>query len=71
VEQHLSFPKPVYHYSTIDFIFEVTQVIQEDNRIEISVEARDEREEIVISGVVTVLPPKVEERLTSQAMDNF
>ena len=26
VEQHLSFPKPVYHYSTIDFLFEVTRV---------------------------------------------
>lgn len=71
VEQHLSFPKPVYHYSTIEFIFEVIRVTQEDNHIEIAIEARDEREEIVISGVVTVLPPKVEDRLTSQAMDNF
>lgn len=71
VEQHLTFPKPVYHYSTIDFTFEVTRVTKEDNRIEISIEARDVLEEIVISGVVTVLPPKVEDRLTSQAMDNF
>lgn len=71
VEQHLFFQKPVYHYSTIEFLFEVTRVIKEDNRIEISVEARDEQREVVISGVVSALPPKVEERLTSQAMDNF
>ncbi|MFJ7934868.1 MaoC/PaaZ C-terminal domain-containing protein [Sporosarcina sp. NPDC096371] len=71
MEQHLTFPKPVYHYATIDFIFEITRVAKEDNLIEISVEARNEQEEIVISGVVTVIPPKVEERLTSQAMDNF
>ncbi len=71
VEQHLSFPKPVYHYSTIDFLFEVTRVIKEDNRIEISVEAHDEQQQVVISGFVSALPPKVEERLTSQAMHNF
>lgn len=71
VEQNLAFPKAVYHYSTIEFLFEVTQVTIEDNRIEISVEARDEQQEIVISGIVSALPPKVEERLTSQTMDNF
>ncbi|WP_342505422.1 MaoC/PaaZ C-terminal domain-containing protein [Sporosarcina sp. FSL K6-2383] len=71
VEQHLTFQKPVYHYSTIEFLFEVTRVTREDNRIDISVEARDEQQGIVISGTVSALPPKVEERLTSQAMDNF
>lgn len=71
VEQRLSFPEPVYHYSTIEFLLEVSSVIKEENRIEISVEARDEQQQIVISGVVSALPPKVEERLTSQAMDNF
>ncbi|WP_203246670.1 MaoC/PaaZ C-terminal domain-containing protein [Sporosarcina beigongshangi] len=71
VEQHLTFQKPVYHYSTIDFLFEVTRVTKEDNCIDISVEARDEQQEIVILGTVSALPPKVEERLTSQAMENF
>lgn len=71
VEQQLSYPKPVYHYSTIEFIFEVTHVMLENNRIEITIEACDEQEDVVVSGIVTVQPPKVEERLTSQAMDNF
>ena len=71
VGQQLSFPKAVYHYSTIDFLLEVIRVDQEGNVIDISVEARNEEEDIVISGVVTVTPPKVEERLTSQTMENF
>ena len=71
VEQHLKFPKPVYHYSTIEFLLEVIRVNKEENQIVIKVEAYDEQEEIVITGTVTVIPPKVEDRLNSQAMDNF
>jgi len=71
VKQQLSFPKAVYHYTTINFLLEVIHVDKEKNSIDISIEARDEKEDIVISGIVTVTPPKVEERLTSQAMDNF
>ncbi len=71
VEQQFSFPKPVYHYSTINFLFEIIRVDKEGNSIDISVEARNEEEEVVITGLVTVIPPKVEERLTSQAMENF
>ncbi|MCZ2257996.1 MaoC/PaaZ C-terminal domain-containing protein [Sporosarcina sp. G11-34] len=58
VEQHLSFKKTVYHYSTIDFLLEVAQVDKENNRIVVRVEAHNEQEEIVISGTVTVIPPK-------------
>ena len=71
VKQQLSFPKAVYHYTTINFLLEIIQVDKEKNSIDISIEARNEKEDIVISGIVTVTPPKVEERLTSQAMDNF
>ena len=71
VQQQLSFPKAVYHYSIINILLEVIHVDREMNAIEISIEAHDDEEEIVISGTVTVIPPKVEERLTSQAMENF
>ena len=71
VEQHLLFQKPVFHYSTIEFLLEVIKVNQKDNQIIVKVEAFNEQEEIVISGTITVIPPKVVEQLTSQAMENF
>ncbi|MER2089937.1 MAG: MaoC/PaaZ C-terminal domain-containing protein [Sporosarcina sp.] len=70
-KQQLAFPKAVYHYSTINFLLEIIHVDKERNSIDISIEACDEEQNIVISGTVTVTPPKVEERLTSQAMENF
>ncbi|KXH87200.1 MaoC/PaaZ C-terminal domain-containing protein [Sporosarcina sp. HYO08] len=71
IEQHLSFPKPVFHYATIDFLLEVVQVNKEENQVVIQVEAIDENEDIVISGTVSVVPPKLVERLISEAMENF
>lgn len=71
VEQHLLFPLHVSHYSTIDFLLEVIQVDKEDNQIVVRVEASNEQDEIVITGTITVTPPKVVDLLTSNAMDNF
>ena len=71
VEQNLKFPKTIYHYTTIDFLLEVIEVKNDENRIIIKVEALNEDKEMVISGTVTVVPPIVEDRLTSQAMENF
>lgn len=71
IGQNLQFPKAVYHYATIEFLLEVIQVNKEANTIEVKIEAIDEHKEVVISGSVTVIPPKVVDRLTSQAMDNF
>lgn len=71
VEQNLKFPKPVYHYATIEFLLEVKEVRKKELEIVIQVDAFNEDEETVVSGFVTVTPPQVEERLTSQAMDNF
>lgn len=71
IEQHLAFPKPVYHYCTIEYLLEIIRVNEEENQIVVMVEACNEQGEVVVSGTVTVIPPKVENRLTSQAMDNF
>ncbi|WP_252502641.1 MaoC/PaaZ C-terminal domain-containing protein [Sporosarcina sp. Marseille-Q4943] len=70
-EQHLLFPNPVYHYETIDFLFEVIRVEKERHSIVIKVEATNEDGQSVISGTVTVIPPSIRENLTSYAMDNF
>lgn len=71
VEQNLSFLKPVYHYTTIDFLLEVAKVDQEENKIFISIQADNEEGERVISGTVGVIPPALEERLISQPIENI
>jgi 3-hydroxybutyryl-CoA dehydratase len=71
VEQHLEFPKPVYHYATIDFLLEVIGVEKTNNKIIVKVEALDGDNDVVVAGEVKVIPPIVENRLISGAMENF
>lgn len=71
VEQFLSFPKPVYHYSTIDFLLQIISVDVEKNMVEIEVNATNEDGETVIEGKIKSTPPRLENKLTSQSMDNF
>ena len=71
VEQHLEFPIPVYHYATIEFLLEVSKIDKLANKITVKVEALDENQAVVVSGEVMVTPPIVEDRLISQAMENF
>jgi len=71
IEQHLSFPKQVYHYETIEFLFEVIRVELDQNAVTLKIEAVDEVGDTVITGTVVVIPPRLEDNLTSQAMENF
>jgi 3-hydroxybutyryl-CoA dehydratase len=71
VEQHLEFPKPVYHYATIDFLLEVIGGEKTNNKIIVKVEALDGDNDVVVAGEVKVIPPIVENRLISGAMENF
>lgn len=69
--QNLEFPAAVYHYETIDIHFEVAAVNVEKNTIIVEVEAVNEDKVIVITGTMKVIPPKVVDRLTANAMHNF
>lgn len=71
VAQSLTFPKAVYHYETINIEFEISAVNKDENQIVIDIEAVNEQGEIVISGYMTVVPPKIIDRLTADAMRNF
>ncbi|WP_019415952.1 MaoC/PaaZ C-terminal domain-containing protein [Paenisporosarcina sp. TG20] len=71
VEQHLIFPKPAYHYATIDFLLQVISVDIEKNQVVIEVNATNENGDTVIEGKITSTPPRLLNRLTSQTMDNF
>lgn len=52
----LEFPKPVYHYMTINFLLEVVEVKENSNEIIVKVEAWNEIEESAVKGFVTVIP---------------
>ncbi len=71
VEHYFKFPNAVYHYETIDILFEVSEVRKENDTITVEVEALNGEEEVVISGYMKVIPPKVIDRLTAKAMENF
>ncbi len=69
-EQSFIFPIPVYHYSVIQFLFEVKEVNVKENQIVIEVRATNEEEE-VLKGMVTVSPPKTIDTMNGKALENF
>ena len=70
-EQHLKYLKPVYHYSTIEFLLQVISVDAEKNEVKIEVTATNEQGDTVIEGKITSTPPRLQNHSISQAMDNF
>lgn len=59
-KQVLSFPKPTYHYSVIEFTFEVKEIHIGTNQIVIQVKACNEDEQTVVEGTLHVTPPQTE-----------
>nr|WP_279663449.1 MaoC/PaaZ C-terminal domain-containing protein [Ectobacillus ponti] len=70
LRQELEFPKPVHHYATLHFHFEVVAVYPEEHAIEMRVLGYCEEEEVV-KGLVTVAPPYHLSNLFERSMDNF
>lgn len=71
VRQELEFVKPVYHYATLRFQFEVVAVYHDENLIEMRVFAHDEEGDEVIKGLLTVCPPYQLSSIMEKALDNF
>jgi 3-hydroxybutyryl-CoA dehydratase len=71
LSQELQFPRPVYHYATVQFLFEVIEVVPVDNLITIRVKGMNENDQIVVNGKLTVNPPCRLEGIHGRALDNF
>ncbi|BCB05103.1 MaoC family dehydratase [Bacillus sp. KH172YL63] len=71
VEQQIEFPKPVYHYATVQFLFEVTEVDALNHMVTIQVTATNEENEKVVNGTIKVCPPHRLEKMNSHALENF
>lgn len=70
-EQQIKFLKPVYHYATIKFLFEITSIDVKNNEIEVYTEAADEEQEVVLTGKLKIAPPLLVESFTGSALENF
>jgi 3-hydroxybutyryl-CoA dehydratase len=71
LKQEIEFLKPVYHYGTVQFLFEVTEVNKDNNTIKIKVHAVNDQNESVIDGLLTVCPPYRLEEMDGNVLDNF
>jgi len=71
LSQELAFPKPVYHYGTVNFLLEVIEVNHDDHTILVSVVGKNEEGETVVHGQLTVCPPHRLPKMDSHVLDNF
>ncbi|ALC89699.1 enoyl-CoA hydratase [Bacillus sp. FJAT-18017] len=71
LSQELEFPKPVYHYGTVDFLLEVIEVDEKKHAITISIEGTNEKKEPVITGKVKVCPPHPLADMDGSVLENF
>ncbi len=71
VKQDISFLQPLYHYSVIQFLFEVSEVFSSENKIVIRVHAVNNDEETILEGNVMVCPPYKITPIEGKALENF
>ncbi|WP_050616023.1 MaoC/PaaZ C-terminal domain-containing protein [Bacillus testis] len=67
----ITYSQPVYHYETIQFLFEVIQVDLPASQITIRVNALNEQEQTVLEAAVKVKPPEAIKSMDGHALDNF
>jgi acyl dehydratase len=71
LSQEIEFTKPVYHYGTVEFLFEVIEVNNGEHTVVINVTGANEKNETVIDGKVKVCPPHRLEEFHGKALENF
>ncbi|GIN74941.1 enoyl-CoA hydratase [Bacillus sp. J14TS2] len=59
LSQNLEFLKPVYHYETIEFLFEIVDVDKDRHMLTVQVKVMNEEEQVVLEGTLHVQPPNV------------
>lgn len=71
LKQEIDYVKPVYHYGTIQFLFEVTEVSKSNHTVQIKVQGTNEEDETVINGTLLVCPPHRLHTMDGHTLDNF
>ncbi len=57
LKQEIEFLRPIYHYATVQFLFEIVNVNKEQHTVTVAVDATDEKEQTVIKAKFVVAPP--------------
>jgi len=71
LKQEVEYIKPVYHYSTIQLLFEVIEVSNRNHTVQIKVTGTNEENEAVIQGTLLVCPPHKLHTMEGSALENF
>ncbi|PKR84282.1 MaoC/PaaZ C-terminal domain-containing protein [Heyndrickxia camelliae] len=71
LSQNIEFKKPVYHYASIDFLFEIVNVDYKRHLVTIQVIATNEEKDTVITGQLNVCPPHRLEMINGSTLENF
>ncbi|MFT4415141.1 MaoC/PaaZ C-terminal domain-containing protein [Fredinandcohnia humi] len=71
LKQDIEFFKPLYHYATAQFLFEVTKVNLPEHTVDIMVSATDEEDAKVLEGKLLVCPPHRIIPMDGNILENF
>ncbi|MFJ7727194.1 MaoC/PaaZ C-terminal domain-containing protein [Neobacillus sp. NPDC097160] len=71
ISQNIEFPKPVYHYGTVEFLLEVIEVNPTEHTVVMRVVGTNEKNETVINGKIKVCPPHRLEEIHGRVLENF
>ncbi|MDR4889208.1 MaoC/PaaZ C-terminal domain-containing protein [Fredinandcohnia sp. QZ13] len=71
LKQEIEFLQPLYHYDTVQFLFEVTKIHFHDHTVEITVTALGEDESKAIEGRLLVCPPHRITPMEGNILENF
>lgn len=71
LKEEIEFLKPVYHYGTVQFLFEVVEVNKSNHTVQINVSGTNEEEVTVVQGLITVCPPHRLTELDGSTLENF
>jgi 3-hydroxybutyryl-CoA dehydratase len=70
-QSQFTFVKPVYHYSKLTFLFEITEVDRDHHLVAMNVSAKNEDGTEVLQANLQVCPPYPPKSITSHTMENF
>jgi 3-hydroxybutyryl-CoA dehydratase len=71
LSQEIEFLKPVYHYSQVEFLFEIIEINQLKHSLAMTVVGNNEKNEVVVKGKLIICPPYRLAALDGRALENF
>ncbi|MEI5905491.1 MaoC/PaaZ C-terminal domain-containing protein [Bacillus spongiae] len=71
IGMQVDYPKPVYHYDTVHFLFTIIAVDTDTHVITINVQGSNEEGETVVKGDIQVCPPHKKQKMEGHTLENF